>query len=67
VSVTQSGAGCSLTSGKGGFVINCIPASAIPPASYTCTARTSGNSTVVQCRTSSGGRRGDGGGSRGDD
>lgn len=63
VSVTQSGAGCSLTSTKGGFSINCIPASAIPPARYTCTARTSGNSTVVQCRSASG----SGGGGRGGD
>ena len=63
VSVTQSGAGCSLTSARGGFAINCIPASAIPPARYTCTAKTSGNSTVVQCRSGSGGGRGgDGGG-----
>lgn len=63
VSVTQSGAGCSLTSAKGGFSINCIPASAIPPARYTCYAKTSGNSTVVQCRSASG----SGGGSRGGD
>ena len=62
VSVTQSGAGCSLTSAKGSFSINCIPASAIPPARYTCTAKTSGNSTVVQCRSGSGGRGGAGGG-----
>ena len=55
VSVTQSGAACSLTSAKGSFSINCIPASAIPPARYTCTAKTSGNSTVVQCRSGSGG------------
>jgi cytochrome b involved in lipid metabolism len=61
VSVTQSGAGCSLTSAKGSFTINCIPASAIPSARYTCTAKTSGNSTVVQCRS------GSGGGGRGDD
>jgi uncharacterized protein YjdB len=63
VSVTTSGAGCSLTSAKGGFSINCIPASAIPPARYTCYAKTSGNSTVVQCRSASG----SGGGSRGGD
>ena len=63
VSVTQSGAGCSLTSAKGSFSINCIPASAIPPARYTCTAKTSGNSTVVQCRSGSG----SGGGGRGGD
>jgi uncharacterized protein YjdB len=63
VSVTQSGAGCSLTSAKGSFSINCIPASAIPSARYTCYAKTSGNSTVVQCRSASG----SGGGSRGGD
>lgn len=63
VSVTQSGAGCSLTSAKGSFSINCIPASAIPSAHYTCYAKTSGNSTVVQCRSASG----SGGGSRGGD
>jgi uncharacterized protein YjdB len=63
VSVTQSGAGCSLTSAKGSFSINCIPASAIPSARYTCTAKTSGNSTVVQCRSASG----SGGGGRGGD
>jgi uncharacterized protein YjdB len=63
VSVTQSGAACSLTSAKGSFSINCIPASAIPSATYTCTAKKSGNSTVVQCRSASGGGRGgDGGG-----
>lgn len=68
VSVTQSGAGCSLTSAKGGFSINCIPASAIPPATYTCKATTSGNSTVVQCHSSTGrGGRGGEGGGRGDD
>jgi hypothetical protein len=63
VSVTQSGAACSLTSAKGSFSINCIPASAIPSARYTCTAKTSGNSTVVQCRSGSG----SGGGGRGGD
>jgi uncharacterized protein YjdB len=63
VSVTQSGAGCSLTSAKGSFSINCIPASAIPSARYTCYAKTSGNSTVVQCRSASG----SGGGRGGDD
>ncbi|HKV78267.1 MAG TPA: cytochrome b5-like heme/steroid binding domain-containing protein [Candidatus Sulfotelmatobacter sp.] len=63
VSVTQSGAGCSLTSARGSFSINCIPASAIPSARYTCTAKSSGNSTVVQCRAASG----SGGGGRGGD
>jgi uncharacterized protein YjdB len=64
VTVTQTGAACSLTSAQSGFSINCTPASAIPPASYVCTATSSGNSTVVQCRP-----RGTGGsgGSGGDD
>lgn len=64
VTVTNTGAACSLTSAQGSFSINCIPASAIPPANYLCTAKTSGNSTVVQCRPSSGGT---GGGRHGDD
>ena len=68
VTVTQTGAACSLTSAKGGFSINCIPASAIPPSTYVCTAKTSGNSTVVQCTTGRTGSGGDGGGGRrGDD
>lgn len=68
VTVTQTGAACSLTSAKGGFTINCIPASAIPPSNYVCTAKTSGNSTVVQCTTGRTGTGGDGGGGRrGDD
>ena len=66
VTVTKTGAACSLTSANGGFSINCIPASAIPPSNYVCTAKTSGNSTVVQCRTASTGGDG-GGGRRGDD
>lgn len=68
VTVTQTGAACSLTSAKGGFTINCIPASAIPASNYVCTAKTSGNSTVVQCTTGRTGTGGDGGGGRrGDD
>jgi uncharacterized protein YjdB len=64
VTVTQTGAACSLTSATGGFSINCTPASAIPPANYVCTAKTSGTSTVVQCRPrGSGGRGGSGTGS----
>jgi hypothetical protein len=66
VTVTKTGTACSLTSAKGSFSINCIPASAIPPANYICTAKTSGNSTVVQCRSASSGGDG-GGGRRGDD
>jgi len=66
VTVTQTGAACSLTSARGGFSINCTPASAIPGSNYVCTAKTSGTSTVVQCRPSRTG--GDGGGTRrGDD
>lgn len=64
VTVTQTGAACSLTSGQGGFTINCVPASAIPQNYYRCAATTSGNSTVVRCTTRSGGT---GGGGRGDD
>ena len=61
VTVTQTGAACSLTSATGGFSINCTPASAIPPANYVCTAKTSGTSTVVQCRPrGTGGRGGSG-------
>jgi uncharacterized protein YjdB len=69
VTVTKTGAACSLTSANGSFSINCVPASAIPPANYVCTAKTSSNSTVVQCRPSSTGGTGgdDGGGRRGDD
>jgi uncharacterized protein YjdB len=49
VTVSQSGASCSLSSNSTGFVINCIPASAIKPEHYTCSATSSGSSTVVQC------------------
>jgi uncharacterized protein YjdB len=65
VTVTQTGAACSLTSARGGFTINCIPASAIPSANYVCTAKTSGNSTLVQCRPR--GTTGGGTGGGGDD
>jgi uncharacterized protein YjdB len=64
VTVTQTGAACSLTSTSGGFSLNCIPASAIPSSSYLCTAKTSGSSTVVQCRPRSTGGTGSGGGER---
>lgn len=67
VTVTQTGASCSLTSAKGSFSINCIPASAIPPSNYLCTATTTGNSTVVQCRTRSSGGDDGGTGRRRDD
>lgn len=67
VTVTQTGAACSLTSARGGFSLNCTPASAIPAANYACTAKTSGTSTVVQCRpSSSGGSGGTDGGGRDD-
>lgn len=60
VTVTQTGAACSMTSARGSFSLNCTPASAIPSASYYCTARPSGTSTVVQCRaTRTGGSGGD--------
>lgn len=65
VTVTKTGAACSLTSAKGGFTINCVPATAIPPATYVCSASTSGSSSVVQCRTGRAGGGGSGGG--GDD
>lgn len=64
VTVTQTGAACSLTSAKGTFSLNCTPASAIPSATYTCTAKAGGTSTVVQCRT---GRTGGSGGGHGTD
>jgi hypothetical protein len=66
VTVTKTGAACSLTSTSGGFSINCVPASAIPTSTYRCTATSSGTSTVVQCRSGSGGHGGDGGGGHDD-
>ncbi|HUD65047.1 MAG TPA: cytochrome b5 domain-containing protein [Candidatus Sulfotelmatobacter sp.] len=61
VTVSQSGAACSLAPNSTGFAINCVPASAIPPKRYSCVASSDGKSTVVRCtvRTSGGG---DGGG-----
>ena len=51
VTVTKTGAACSMTSAQGSFTINCTPASAIPAGTYYCAAQTSGTSTVVQCRS----------------
>lgn len=61
VTVSQSGAACSLAPNSTGFAINCVPASAIPPKRYSCVASSDGKSTVVRCtaRTDGGG---DGGG-----
>jgi len=65
VTVTNSGAACSLAPSSKGFNINCVPASAIPPKTYRCVASSDGKSTVVRCTASSGGDGDDGGG--GDD
>ncbi len=61
VTVSQSGAACSLAPNSTGFAINCVPASAIPPKRYSCVASSDGKSTVVRCTASTGGG-GDGGG-----
>jgi uncharacterized protein YjdB len=63
VTVSQSGASCSLAPARSGFVINCIPANAIKPNRYNCSATSNGSSTVVHCSTSSG--SGSGGGDDG--
>jgi len=55
VTVSQSGAACSLAPATTGFTINCVPASAIPPKHYSCAASSDGKSTVVRCTTSTGG------------
>jgi hypothetical protein len=52
VTVSKSGASCSLGANKSGFNINCIPAGAIPPARYTCVATSDGKSTLVRCAPS---------------
>lgn len=65
VTVSQSGAACSLAPNSTGFAINCVPASAIKPKKYSCVASSDGKSTVVRC-TASGSGGGDGGGG-GDD
>jgi hypothetical protein len=64
VTVSQSGAACSLAPGTNGFTINCVPASAIKPKRYSCVASSDGKSTVVRCTASTGGggHGGDGGG-----
>lgn len=60
VTVSQSGAACSLAPNSTGFAINCVPASAIPPNRYICTASSDGKSTVVRCTARTG--EGSGGG-----
>jgi hypothetical protein len=52
VTVSKSGASCSLGANRSGFNINCIPAGAIPPARYTCVATSDGKSTLVRCAPS---------------
>ena len=59
VTVTQTGAACSLATSKTGFSINCVPASMVPASRYNCVATSDGKSTVVRCTTSGGGERGD--------
>jgi len=59
VTVSKSGAACSLAPNTSGFNINCVPASAIPAKTYRCVASSDGKSTVVRCTSS---RGGDGGG-----
>jgi hypothetical protein len=55
VTVSQSGAACSLAPNSTGFAINCVPASAIPPKRYSCVASSDGKSTVVRCTARTGG------------
>jgi Cytochrome b5-like Heme/Steroid binding domain/Bacterial Ig-like domain (group 2) len=62
VTVTQTGAACSLASSQSGFNINCVPASMVPANRYSCVATSDGKSTIVRCTT---GRGGDGGGDHG--
>jgi len=66
VTVSKSGASCSLESGQSGFTINCIPATAIKPSRYYCSATSNGASTVVRCATR-GRTGGSDGGDKGDD
>lgn len=61
VTVSKSGAACSLAPGQSGFVINCTPAGAIKPNRYNCAATSDGSSTVVRCSASGGSTGGDGG------
>jgi len=63
VTVSKSGAACSLAANTTGFNINCVPASAIPPRTYRCVASSDGKSTVVRCTPSASGGGGDDGGS----
>jgi uncharacterized protein YjdB len=62
VTVSKTGAACSLAPNTSGFTINCVPASAIPANTYRCVASSDGKSTVVRCTTGGGGHGGDGGG-----
>ena len=57
VTVSKSGASCSLAANQSGFNINCIPAGSIRPNRYSCVATSDGTSTVVRC-TPNGGSRG---------
>jgi Cytochrome b5-like Heme/Steroid binding domain/Bacterial Ig-like domain (group 2) len=58
MTVSKSGASCSLGADQSGFNINCIPAGAIPANRYSCVATSDGKSTVVRCAPS-GRNRGD--------
>jgi hypothetical protein len=58
VTVSKSGASCSLAANQSGFNINCIPAGAIRVNRYSCVATSDGKSTVVRC-TSGNGSHGD--------
>jgi len=53
VTVTKTGASCSLATGSTGFTINCVPAGMVPANRYSCSATSDGKSTVVRCTTSS--------------
>jgi len=59
VTVSQSGAACSLAPTTTGFNINCVPAGAIPSKQYRCVASSDGKSSIVRCTASGGGGRGD--------
>jgi uncharacterized protein YjdB len=59
VTVSNSGAACSLAAGRSEFVINCVPASSIPATRYSCVATSDGKSTVVRCTRGGGDHGGD--------
>jgi hypothetical protein len=61
VTVSSTGASCSLAPSRQGFTLNCVPAGTIQGSYYRCAAKSSGTSTVVRCSASGGG--GNGGGS----